>query len=170
MASSYSITIRGLAEVQQRFATMSRRSQSIIRAEMEDGMNEIVSRAKQNAPADQGILRNSISYNKTGDLEYTVVSAADYSEFVEFGTRSQRRVPPDIQKIATVQRSNGTPGSAWKMISEWCRRKGIDSKFWYAIYLSIMAKGIAPHPYFYPAIKAVTPKLIGNLKKLASSL
>jgi len=170
MAREFNIYIEGFDKVQQRFRDMPRRLRSEINAELVDGVQEIVQRAKQNAPADQGLLRNSISYYKEGQLDYAVVVGVDYAEFVEFGTRNKRRVPPELEKIASVHRNTGTPGNAWNAISEWCRRKGIDPKLWYPIYRSVMAKGIDPHPFFFPAIESVRPKLVNNLKSIAKRL
>src|SRR5688572_4961486 len=137
MARGFNIQVEGLDKAVKRFDSYPKRLRAEVNGEFQDASREFEQRAKSAAPADQGFLRNSISSYKERDLNYVVVSASDYSPYVEFGTRSKVRIPPGLESYASQFRGGGS-GNPKQMIFEWCRRKGIDQKAWYPIYISIM--------------------------------
>lgn len=53
----------------------------------------IVDEAQANAPVDTGYLRDHIRMTEESDTSVTVVSEAEYSSFVEFGTRYMSAQP-----------------------------------------------------------------------------
>lgn len=53
----------------------------------------IVDAAQANAPVDTGFLRDNIQIQDESDTSVTVVSQAEYSSFVEFGTRYMAAQP-----------------------------------------------------------------------------
>jgi HK97 gp10 family phage protein len=53
----------------------------------------IEARAKQLAPVDTGLLRNSIQTKIEGPLKATVGTNVEYAEYQEFGTRHQKGKP-----------------------------------------------------------------------------
>jgi HK97 gp10 family phage protein len=53
----------------------------------------IEARAKQLAPVDTGLLRNSIHAEMKGPLKATVGTNVEYAEYQEFGTRHQKGTP-----------------------------------------------------------------------------
>lgn len=161
--------VEGMDKAVKRFGSYPKRLRTEINAEFADSAQEMVQRAKSAAPGDQGFLRSQISSFKEREMQYAVVSGADYSPYVEFGTGLKVRIPPGLQSYA-AQFRGGQKGNAKQMIFEWCRRKGIDEKAWYAIYISIMANGVSPQPYFFPQVPIVKPKLISNLKRVVSKL
>lgn len=169
MARGFTIKVDGMDRAIKRFNSYPKRLRAEINAEFADSAQEMEQRAKSAAPADQGFLRNSISSFKEREMQYAVVSAADYSPYVEFGTGLKVRVPAGLEGYASQFRG-GQKGNAKQMIFEWCRRHGIDEKAWYAIYISIMANGVSPRPYFFPQVPIVKPKLITNLKRVVAKL
>lgn len=53
----------------------------------------IEARAKQLAPVDSGLLRNSIQTDIKGPLKATVGTNTEYASYQEFGTRHQKGKP-----------------------------------------------------------------------------
>src|SRR5690242_610786 len=53
----------------------------------------IEGRAKQLAPVDTGLLRNSIQTQIEGPLKATVGTNVNYAQYQEFGTRHQKGTP-----------------------------------------------------------------------------
>ena len=70
--------------------TLTRRASQVVRKAALDTMAD----AKTLAPVDTGNLRNSITTDaRPGDLVAVVEATADYSAYVEFGTRRMRPQP-----------------------------------------------------------------------------
>lgn len=170
MAKGFSIQVQGLEQVQKRFTSLPGRLKSELNGVFEDTANEFAERAKSETPGDEGSLRRMISSFKEKDLNYAVVSGADYSAFVEFGTRGKTRIPAGLEQYAAQFKGRNDGLQAKAAIYEWCRRKGIDPKFWYPIYVSLMVKGITPQPFFFKQLNVVKPKLIKNIQQVARSL
>src|SRR6187549_3539011 len=143
--------------------------------------------AKNNAPANEGKLRNSI----VGDVQNlvgTVTVAADYAAYLEFGTRKfaakyVASLPPDWRAYAATFKGNregkGTMDQFIQDIMQWVQQKGIGAHTTksgkvsssrasldamqsaaYAIALNILQNGIRAQPFLYPAVQKHTPKLI----------
>jgi hypothetical protein len=112
--------------------------------------NEYVNLSVSSAPRDQGLLIQEISsYKEEGDLSYTVVSGAEWSAFIEWGTRSRVQIPADLVAYAAQFKSKSVSSQdAKKAIYEWCRRKGIPEEAWWSVFINIMTIGIYPHPFF----------------------
>lgn len=170
---SKNLTITGLGELRARLANAQKTITSAVSAELQDGANNISAEAKQRAPGDQGILRNLISAAKLDPLNWEVVSGAEYSPFVEFGTLTKVSIPPGLEEYAAQFKgdfasgtySEGSRLTAWEAISAWCERQGIEKEAWYAIYLTIIKVGIKPHPFFFPAVNQQTPIIIDKVSK-----
>lgn len=126
-------------------------------------------KARQAAPVDEGLLRSSIKTRTEGNGLTGVVSVdVFYAPYIEFGTKSQVRVPPGLEDAAAQYRGNpGRGGRDTKVaIYEWARRKGIAQEAWYPIFLKIITQGIKPHPFLYPAAKSERPKYIKRVRTL----
>lgn len=165
MSDAFKINVVGFRELQAKLKQAAPNLTRLISAELKDGANAIAAEAKSRAPADQGILRNEISVQQIDNLHFAVVSGALYSAFVEFGTRSQVDVPAELQDYASQFQGQGGSTGAKQMIFDWCQRKGIDPKFWYPIYISVMVKGVKPQPFFFPAVNRLTPVIITNVER-----
>lgn len=164
---SKNISITGLGELRARLAKAPQNITKVVSAELQDGANGIAAEAKQRAPGDQGILRNLISAAKIDPLNWKVVSGADYSPYLEFGTGAKVSIPAGLEEYAAQFKGGGQSSvlSAKEAIFAWCERHGIDKEAWYAIYISIMANGIKPQPFFFPAVNRQTPIIIDRVKK-----
>lgn len=111
--------------------------------------------AKQKAPKAFGKLAQGIGIERDF-LSAKVVSNADYSGYVEFGTGAKVSIPQEWQKMASELRRNVRGGGfaeGLQSIKDWCRLKGIDEGAAYPIFISILDNGIRPQPFMYPAFK-----------------
>lgn len=182
MASSFSVNIEGFEELKKKLSDAPDKLQKYLNAEIQDGAQAIANEAKQRAPSDQGILRNLIGAHKINvqapDVAWEVSSLADYSAFLEFGTRENVQIPEGMEEFASQFKGDFAAGTlseavvslltAKEAIFAWCKRKGIDEKLWYPIYVSIMVHGIKPRPYFFPAAAHQKPIIMARLEKAVS--
>lgn len=168
-----SIQIAGMDSLLAKFKALPQQLNAAVAAEIQDGAQAIAAEAKQRAPGDQGFLRNQIAALKVSDMTWKVVSGADYSAFVEFGTLEKVEIPAGLEEFASQFKgdfASGTYGggsnlTAKEAIFAWCERQGIDKELWYPIYISIMTHGIAARPFFFPAAFRNEPIIIDRVKK-----
>lgn len=136
----------------------------------------------QSNSSDEGYLANHIQI-KNGNLSGSVVVAADYAAFVEFGTRKFAKqyvatLPQDWQAYAAKFKGKGGGGDMYDFllaILKWIQRKGIragvynvatkrrlgnkatkekeDLQMANAIAYKILREGSQPHPFLYPAYR-----------------
>lgn len=118
--------------------------------------------AKRLTPVDEGFLRNSISYDPATlqKLKTSVIVAANYSAFLEFGTRAfaaayVSSLPSNWQSYAATfkGKSGGTYNDFIFRLMGWMKRKGIDIKAAYVIARKILRFGIRPQPFLFPAVR-----------------
>lgn len=131
-----------------------------------DAAQKWAQRAAKDAPKDQGTINTTISWDKISVGVSEVSSPAQHSAFVEWGTRSRKRVPSELQSYAnslTYQKGNG---SAKDFIFAWAKRVGIPKEGWYPVYRKIMTVGINPHPFFFIQKDAIKNELFAKLKQL----
>lgn len=130
--------------------------------------------AKNDAPTDQGRLRNEIKSVKNSEASYSVVANSEQAPWVEWGTKSRVKVPAELQAYAAQFRGRGSTlkgkGSAKEMIFAWCKRKGIPPEAWFPIYRSIMVNGIKPQPFFFIQRPKVEKQFIADLKQVLNKL
>lgn len=166
------ITLSGFKEFEAKIAALPKVLQQEINLEVGVAADEWASLAKEASPIDVGFLRGLITAAKTGEGTYEVISGAEYSAYVEWGTRTKVRVPADLQAYASQFKGGegeGT-GTAKSFIFAWCKRKGIAPQYWYPIYRSIMINGINPHPFFFiqkPIIEKQLLEALNNIIKNA---
>lgn len=149
-----------------------------IDGELKDGADQIARLAINNAPADQGFLRNQIKSVKTNELEYEVVSLSSYSPYLEFGTMEKVSIPAGLEDYAAQFKgdfASGTYSEGGELtfkeaIFAWCQRKGIPQELWYAIYISIGIHGIEARPFFFPAVEQMRPIIIQNVEKAVKNV
>lgn len=167
MADGMTINMNQVVAIATRLQGISATMEASIDAILANGANAIAAEAKQRAPGDSGFLRNSIVVEKLGSMQYNVAALELYAAYVEFGTRANVSVPPELEAYA--MEFIGSPGatalSAKEAIFNWCKRKGIDESAWYAIYITIMTKGGQPHPFFFPAVSRILPIIINQVTK-----
>lgn len=163
------VKAKGFAQELAKLRALPKKAQREIEAEIQDSARQMVQQAKRDAPKDQGILVNEITEYKLRDLTWRVVSNADHSEYVEFGTKSKVRIPEgltDYSKEVTKEKTSSL--TAKEAIFNWCKRQGIEPRAWYAIYIAIMSKGIAPRPFFFKQIAVIEPRLKQNIQRIVN--
>ena len=172
MAKAFSFELQGLKQTLAKYKNIPKQIEKEISAELQDGVNRMVQGAKRDAPGDQGILRAEISSLKIADLTFEYISSANYSGYVEFGTKSKVDIPAGLQSYAAQVKAQPNTSSltAKEAIYAWCKRKGIEPKAWYSIYRSIMVNGMRPHPFFFKQVQLQEQSIINNIKNVLSSL
>lgn len=125
------------------------------------------------APVDEGQLKRSIGVNRAdlNNIKASVVVAANYASYVEFGTRAfaaayVSTLPANWQTYAAKFR--GSTGGSYDdfilRLMGWMKRKGIDEKAAYSIAKKILRNGIRPQPFLFPAVTRNFEELKKRLK------
>lgn len=162
------ITLTGFKDFEAKCRALPDELFEEIGGEVEDAGRLWATGAKRDAPKDVGFLANGISSRMIGEMETEVTSNADYSAYVEWGTKKNVRVPSELQSYANQFRGQTAPGGA-RAIYEWCRRVGIPQNAWVFVYLSIMRNGIRPHPFFFIQVPIVQEQLNKNVQTILNT-
>ena len=187
--------IDGLDAVLRKFKDRPKEIEKKLQEKLDTFATHTATDAASNTPVDEGFLKNSIKPVHER-LKVTVVVAANYAAYVEFGTKGfaakyVSTLPQDWQTFAAQYKGGGGGGNIEEFlirIMDWVKRKGIsgtysvktkkrtkasgigqdfeDAQAAYAIALSILRKGIQAHPFLYPAFEKNRVELIRELKKI----
>lgn len=178
MGNFLTIEFQGLEQLKKYAGKLNGKMKSAVNDELNATALAIETKAKQLAPKNYGQLAQSIEVTKRY-LDKDVNVIAGYAAYVEFGTGTQVRVPAEWRDYAA--QFKGKTGETWreflKALVDWVRKKGLagtysvktqkrtgkknlrdleDIEVAYAIMRSILAKGIKPHPFLFPAFKEAT--------------
>jgi HK97 gp10 family phage protein len=190
MADALNISVQNLDQVLAELRAYPQDAEKIINNEFRAFGLNTTNTAKRYAPVDEGRLRESIGFTQN-NLEVTINVNVDYAAYLEFGTKSFAEayvatLPPDWQTFAAQYRgpAGGSFHELVMRITEWVKRKGFaaertasgakskslssiaaQNSAAYAIALSIVRKGIRPHPYLAPAFEQSKIELINHLKR-----
>jgi hypothetical protein len=193
MAAPFTFDVRGLKDLQRRIDAAPAILRKEIDREIRDSADKIARNAQRDAPVDEGKIRQQINVEKTEDMLYKIVSAAEYSPYVEWGTKRRAKVPSELASYASQFRGKGRGSAqeALRSILGWVRRKGIRyesaGKFKsgqrkgrnkqlsyeqtaYVIFHYIMITGIKPHPYFFKNFDAEKPRIIKNIEAVLNRI
>jgi HK97 gp10 family phage protein len=126
--------------------------------------------SKQLAPVDQGRLRAAIRGSQTGELASQVTCNIEYAAYQEWGTKTRVRVPAELSAYAATFRGGGPGGpGARLMIYAWMQRVGIPQEFQWVTFISIIVKGVKPHPFFFPPAPIVEKEFIKNVRNVINT-
>lgn len=167
------VEIQGLDKLLNKLDRAPDAMRNEVGRELKDGADIIVRNAKRKAPKDEGQLSQGISRVDVKKLEYEVVSAAGYSAYMEFGTKSRFSAPAELLQFASQFKRKG-PKIGFQdflmIIKDWVKRKGIAGRFSvktrrrvgsksqqeaedaglaFVIAISILKYGVHPHPFFF---------------------
>ena len=149
---AFNVEIRGLRELQAKISSMPKEIHKEVSAVVEAGAKKWVRDAKRDAPVDVGFLKNGISYaqviSSPTKTAFEVVSNAEYSPYMEWGTKTKVSVPADQQSYAAEFRGSGS-GDAKKNIYNWMDRVGIPKERQWLVFRSIIVNGVKPQPFFF---------------------
>lgn len=127
-------------------------------------------RAKLAAPVDQERLRGEIRGSQSGELASEVVVNVSYAPYVEWGTKSKVQVPAELSSYAaTFKGGGGGGGKAREMIYAWMNRVGVPKQLQWVTFISIIVKGIKPHPFFFIQSDAVGKEFIKNIRNILNT-
>lgn len=184
----FRISLQGINGFKKEFATATKEAREIIAAEVQAAGADFTAGARRDVPIDQGALKGSVSYYMDGDLNAVIVAQKFYAPFIEFGTKGNYKAIPGTDKIA--EQFKGYKGGDFmellRMIVRWVKRKGISGRYsvktkkrlgskidrlaedyaaaW-PIALSILRKGIKPHPFFFKQQETVWPKMVTRIER-----
>ena len=164
---SVRIDVKGLKELQKKFKEIPVNVAEEVDGAMFVAATDFESRAIDAAPENHRRLINGITGKQLGVMDWKVVSAAEYSAYVEWGTRTRVSVPADLAQYAQqfMGPSGGTAEQAKVAIYEWCRLKGIPQEDWWWIFMKIMTVGINPHPFFFIQREPVYKQLVKDCQE-----
>lgn len=189
MAKGLHIEVRGLDKLMRKVGEIPQDIRDETDALMSLASNNLVNKAVESAPVDQGILKSQITFKRSEAMKYEVVSGASWSAFIEFGTKSRVKVPAEFAAYAAqFKGKRGAPGKGfYDSILAWVKRKKItgsydvktrrrtgsgvdkqieDEQTAFAIYLSIMRHGVKPHPYFFVHVPAIRTQFEKGMKQV----
>ncbi len=192
------ITIN-IKDLDKAFASIDKYSKQVeqeVNLELKAFGDNTATMAIEKAPVDESALKLSIKSNPE-HLKVSVTVNVDYAAYVEFGTKSFAAeyvgsLPATWQEFAAQFKGGGGGGnfmSFFYKIFEWVQRKGFAAAYSiksqkrsnakvsianereaaYLIALSIVKKGIKPHPYLIPAFEANKKLLIDHLKAVLNA-
>lgn len=182
------IEIQGLNKLLSKLDKVPDTMRREVGRELRDGVDTAVNLSRRMAPKDEGQLSRGIQRVDIDPLDYEFVSLSGYSAYMEFGTKSRFSAPAEVANFAAQFKQQG-PKIGFKnlflIIKDWVKRKGIagrfsvktrrrvggksqqdaeDSAAAFAITISILRKGVHPHPFFFPAFFEVRGKIIKNVE------
>lgn len=144
--------IKGLGIVKKFLATVGKPTELKLGRVLIAGGNAIQKIARENAPIDQGGLRNSIISTKNfapDELEVEVGPTVLYAPFIEFGTKAHF---PPVEPIERWAQRHGMPGAG------------------FAIARKIASRPTKARPFLIPAFNKVAPKVFKKLNKVIQGI
>jgi hypothetical protein len=196
MSRGVSIQVEGLDKLKKKFGSIPENIRAEVDAEMAVTARDFVNRAVEAAPVDVGFLRGQITFNKVSEMNYEIVSGANYSAFIEFGTKSKVQIPAGLSSYAAQFKGKGTGNldEFLRALTQWVKRKGIAASWsnWgqfhrvtrkrtkvseafrineneqiaRVIMIKILMKGIKAQPFFFPQLPIAQAELNKNLKEV----
>lgn len=166
------LSIQGLPELLTRVGMLSHEVQQEVEGEIIDSVLRINGIQRRLAPVDQGGLRRNIGFERKQESEdstaFYIFSNAEQSGYIEFGTRLRVSVPAYLVGIAEPMQGAGITSKlkAKEAIYGWCKRKGIEQRAWYPIFVAIMTVGIKPQPFFFQPFMDEQPKLLARIETI----
>ena len=134
----------------------------------------VESKAKINAPVDEGVLRGSINSRYDDKAQRVTITAGGgprgvfYAPYVEFGTKTKGKVPAGYQQFANQYRGirKGKFADLKRNIAEWARKKGIPEEAVFPISMQIARRGVPARPFLIPAFESERTQLLNRLKRV----
>jgi HK97 gp10 family phage protein len=171
--------VKGISQVVAQLRKYGKEVEEEIGAITQRVASEIELDAKNIAPTNFGSLGQSIISVEKSKTVWEISAGglkAPYAPFVEFGTGTLVNVPTEWTEIAAQFKGKKIglqDGDFLKSIKEWCKFKGIEEKYAFAIMLKLLRVGQRPQPYMYPSYvkgrKSYLLKLKTLLKRYGST-
>jgi hypothetical protein len=187
---SATVKITGLKEVQAQIEKFANELPKKADAIVKSGVYKMAENAKEDVPVDMGAMKGQISVKTNGFADYSMVSNASYSPYLEFGTKGNYQPIPGID--ASEFKGKGGDGKGFfENILRWVKRKRLagtysvktqrrtgkkadrekqDEQVAWAIYLSILKHGIKAHPFFFKQGDKYGPEIIKQIEQLTKQV
>lgn len=194
MSKLFTLKVQGISQFQKKLKDLPVKVQKEVAGEIEDSARKINSKQVKAVPIDEGGLKQGIGFKKTKPLEYELFSSKHYSPFMEFGTKSRKVIPAELQDYAKQFNLKGPNigfDAFFQIILDWVHRKGIAGRFsvkskkrvgskskqleedfevaW-PIALSILKKGVHPHPFFFQPFFDERKALVDRVRKIVEGI
>jgi len=163
------LKLEGFDKLQEKFTRLeddvAERAQDIV----QDISFQIVNDAKVAAPADMGILRNSIRpyfYSGRTGIVGEISTNCGYGAFVEFGTGPLGRSTYKGQLPEGYVHGSGGKMPPIEVIRDWCRRHKIPESAAFVIARKIGRNGLKARPYFVPAWEKALKDFENEIREL----
>jgi hypothetical protein len=166
------ITLTGWKEFETKLQNMPKILEQEIDGELEAAAKDWAGMAKDAVVAqsyDTGGLAGGIIHEKIKTGEWQVTSKANYSAYVEWGTKTRVQVPAELSAYAISFKGGGGQGDLKKFIFAWCGRKGIAPNLWWPIFISIARFGVHAHPFFFIQMPIIEKELFENVKRILTT-
>ena len=170
-----SVTLSGLDELLGRISRLPMEAKEEVHYEVIDFVQRVSAIQKRKARKDQGGMVRGIGYtdHSSGlNVNIEMFANSEQSGYIEFGTK--RKVDHayiakyGLQDVALAMKGPGIKSKLGpkEAIYAWCKRKSIEEKYWFVIFVHIMIYGISPKPFFYEPFFTEQGKLISNIEKI----
>lgn len=194
MSKTFTLKVQGISQFKKKLNDLPTKLQKEVGGEIEASTRAINAKQVRQVPIDEGGLKQSVVYNKAKPLEYELFASKHYAPFMEFGTKSRVQIPAELQDYAKQFNLKGPQigfEAFFKIILDWVHRKGIAGRFsiktrrrlgsknaqlqedaavaW-PIALSILKKGVHPHPFFFQAFFDERKELIERVRKIVEGI
>jgi hypothetical protein len=192
---SASVKITGLKAVQVEFEKLAKNLPKDVDGIVSKGIKNMVRDAQKdvaNNSFDEGNLSKGIEPKKNGFADYSMVSNASYSPYIEFGTKGNYQPIPGIDASEFKGKGSKEGGKGFfENILAWVKRKRIagtysvktrrrtgkkadrereNEQVAWAIYLSIQKHGIKAHPFFFKQGDKHGPEIIKQIEQLVKQV
>lgn len=185
MANTVKVT--GFNGISKQIKSMAASLESKADRIIEVNIREMVRNAQRDAPKDFGRLKGTITAKRIGTAHWEMVCDAAYAQYLEFGTKGNYKPIPGIDPSRFKSTGQGKGAGFFDQILNWVKRKGIagrfsvktrrrvgskdqkkaeDEKAAWAIYLSILKRGIKAQPFFFKQEVTQDPKIQADMKAL----
>lgn len=194
MSKLFTLKVQGISQFQKKLKDMPVKLQKEIGGEIEDSARKIHGKQIRLVPIDEGGLKQGTGYKKTKPLKTEMFSSKHYAPFREFGTKSRKQIPAELQDYAKQFNLKGPKigfDAFFQIILDWVHRKGIAGRFsvkskkrvgsknsqleedfdaaW-PIALSILKKGTHPHPFFFQPFFDERKALVERVRKIVEGI
>ena len=190
--ASITIDIQGISKAIEDFKKLDTKVAKGVKDAVNESALKIQSDAKKLAPVNLGTLRNNIYLKEFANQEgfaFSVGVNVPYAPYIEFGTGGKVSIPNGYQEYANQfkGKTGGTFAQMLKALMQWVEQKGITGTYSvktqrrtgnkatqasqnksaaYAIAISILRKGLRPHPFLIPAFEQEKSKLITKIENV----
>lgn len=163
-------SIKGVDQVIKELRKYGKDIEVQIDATTNDVAMQIERNAKDLGPKNFGKLAQSISKEKIKESQYRISTQEIYAAYMEFGTGTKVSIPDEFKDMAASfkGKKTGSYKEGLESIKLWCKKKGIDEKYAWVIFSTILGAGVNPQPFLYPAWIKGKKDYLNNLKKLLS--